>query len=302
MTLPDARALAQRVAGHLGASAATHADAIASWLSPTLAELRDRWPQIQLSDEAFADHLGRCLAEGADPIAALAELRADDLYLACACGHGDAHAIEVLTERCRPTFARVFANPSAQGVDAEDLQQVLLSRLLLGSPLGAPKILDYTGRGRLTTWIKVAATRLRIDSERRRSDKGSSLDDSSLHRIEQSMCADMELSLLKQHYQATFKEAFQQSLRELQPEQRNLLRLTLVEGLSATGIARLRGVHRATAKRWLVQVRAQLLEDTERNLARRLGLNPEQLDTILGMVRSGLEVSMQRYLVDEAEA
>lgn len=293
-----ARALAERLAQHLGGPSASPdaiVDGIDAWLGTALEVARARWPDVRLDDEAFVEHVRRRLEPG-DGLAPLEQLHADDLFLACACGHGDGRAIEALSREHRPMLAKVFATPSASGIDGEDLQQILLERLLIGEPPRPPKILDYTGRGRLRTWIKVTATRLRIDSERRRGDKADSLEDRSLQRIEQAVSADMEVVLLQQRYRAAFKEAFQQALRSLEPEQRNLLRLTIAEGLSATDIARLHGVHRATAKRWLVQVRAQLLHDTERRLAERLGVGETELHSVLGLLRSQLEISMRRHL------
>lgn len=294
----DSRALARRMLGSR-ADADDWLERAATWLEQTLRSAREQHPGVRLTDEAFVDHLARHLPQDGDLEELLSTLRGDDLFLACACGHGDTRAIEQLTTKCRPIFASVLAQPSASGVDGEDLQQVLLERLTVGVGDGPPKILDYSGRGKLTTWIKVSATRLRIDSERRKSDKHDSIDGSSLERIEKAVSADMELSFLKQRYRAVFKEVFQQVLRELSSEQRNLLRLSVVEGLSATQIARSHGVDRATAKRWLVKVRAALLDGTEKGLAARLGVEEQEVRSVLRMVRTGLEVSMQRVLEEE---
>jgi RNA polymerase sigma-70 factor (ECF subfamily) len=291
------RAPASRLAQRTGVEA--RIDAIAAWLESAGSTARERWPRIELDAQVFADHVADQLEPGRDVEAELQQLHADELFLACACGHGDPAALEALEAELRPLLRSVLADPKAAGVDAEDLRQMLLERLLVGDAERRPKILDYGGRGRLRTWLKVAATRLRIDQERRRTGQAVPLEDDSLQRIEDSVSADMEVALLKQRYRSAFKEAFQAVLRSLEPEQRTLLRLTVVEGLSATEIARSHGVHRATAKRWLVGLRAHLLEQTERRLASGLGVGETELRSVLGLIRSNLEVSMKRHLEGE---
>lgn len=273
---------------------------VAEWLDEALREANGRWPGVKLDSEVFVDHLARCLPAAGDREAELMALRSDDLFLACACGHGDARAIATLIERYRPILGRIFATPSARGVDHEDLEQLLMERLMAGTANAPPKILDYTGRGKLIGWIRVVATSMRIDSERRRSDKSGSLDEEAIGRIEDAMSSDMELSFLKQHYRAAFKEVFGRVLRALEPSQRNLLRLSVIEGLSATQIARVHGVHRATGKRWLAQIRVRLLEDTERGLAEHLGIDRDAVDSVLQMIRTGLEASIRRRLLEDA--
>ena len=50
---------------------------------------RAAFPAIAVESDVFAAHLGaRAPADAADAIAALALLRTDDLYLACACAPG----------------------------------------------------------------------------------------------------------------------------------------------------------------------------------------------------------------------
>lgn len=290
------RALAGPLAQRAGDEA--RVDAVAEWLQAAWSAARERWPRVELDARAFTDHVGDHLEAGADVEAELRQLHGEDLFLACACGHGDPAALDALDRELSPLLRHTLANPKAAGVDAEDLRQMLLERLLLGDAGRRPKILDYSGRGRLRTWLKVTALRLRIDQERRRTGQAVPLGDDSLQRIEDSVSSDMEVALLKQHYRTAFKDAFQQVLRALAPEQRTLLRLTVVEGLSATEIARSHGVHRATAKRWLVGLRAHLLEETEARLAAGLGVGETEVRSVLGLIRSSLEVSMKRHLED----
>ena len=178
--------------------------------------------------------------------------------------------------------------------------ELTTSRLFVQVPAvsAAPRILDYSGRGSLRAWVKVAAVRLRIDAERRRSDKAAVLDDKSERLLKLADGINPELGFLKEHYRGHFKRAFQSSLGELTPKQRNLLRLTVVDGVSATEIAKLYKVHRATAKRWLASARAQLLDATRARLMSNLKVDKGEFESIIRLIQSNLEVSMRRFLDD----
>ena len=87
-----------------------------------------------------------------------------------------------------------------------------------------------------------------------------------------------------------------QQLRELAPEQRNVLRMSLVEGLSVDELAPVFGVHRATAARLLQRARDAVSEGTKRRLTERLSLETSELESILRLVRSQLDLSISRHL------
>jgi len=269
------------------------------WLGDLLARGRAAWPELAVTDEAFVDHIaGLPRTDDADPTDA--RLHADDLMLACACRLGDARAIQAFVQRHGETLRAVFADPRASGVDAADLQQQFLQRMFLGGAGKRPKICDYGGRGSLASWVKVAAMRLRIDSERRRSDKVEPLttrqqDDLPLDGIAE----DPELKILKHEYREVFRAVFVAALAELTPHERNLLRQSIVHGLSATQIAQLHGIHRSTAKRWLADIRDGLLARTRAGLMAGLGIDRAEFASIMNLIQSRLDVSICRHLGEE---
>ena len=73
-----------------------------------------------------------------------------------------------------------------------------------------------------------------------------------------------------------------------------------MHGVSSTDIAGLFGVHRATAKRWLADAREALLVGTKRELAARVGRGVEELDSILRLIESRLDLSLRLVLHDSA--
>src|SRR5688572_9620205 len=77
----------------------------AGWLARMLAEARAAWPDLAVSDEAFVDHLAG-LIRGDGPV--VADLRAEDLMLACACRLGDTSAIATFIARHGDMLRTVF--------------------------------------------------------------------------------------------------------------------------------------------------------------------------------------------------
>ncbi|MCB9753810.1 MAG: sigma-70 family RNA polymerase sigma factor [Myxococcales bacterium] len=233
-------------------------------------------------------------------LTALESLRGPELYLARACADGDARAIERFEELVRSELNASFKRLKSRGTDADDLKQRLFQRLFAATGERTPRILEYSGRGSLRAWVKVSAVRERIGVERRRGDKADSLDAHDDRLMQLADANDPELGFLKSHYRAHFKRAFQTALVSLSPKQRGLLRLSIVDGVSATEIARMYKVHRATSKRWLASARGQLLEATRDHLIRVLRVDPTEFESIIRLIQSNLEVSMRRFLDEHA--
>jgi RNA polymerase sigma-70 factor, ECF subfamily len=77
---------------------------------------------------------------------------------------------------------------------------------------------------------------------------------------------------------------------------RTLLRLRLVEGVEVERIATMYRVHRTTVTRWLADTRTALFDETRRILTAELGATGAELDSLAGLVRSQLHVSLVRLL------
>lgn len=264
-------------------------------LGERIAAARRAWPGVELGDEAFVDALGERLGDGA-PVAGLAALCVDDLYLACACAAGDAHALAAF-ERCYAgALAATFRGFAAHGSDGADLKQALRERLFVGHDGRPPRIAEYGGRGSLRAWLKIAAARLRIDRERVKGDRRGNFADEEDAVAQIEAIDDPELRYLKTHYREQFKAAFVTALGRLEPKERALLRLNAVELLSATDIARIYGVHRATAKRWLADARERLVAVTQQALTAQLGDHTVAVASILRLIHSDLDLSLARHL------
>jgi RNA polymerase sigma-70 factor (ECF subfamily) len=111
-----------------------------------------------------------------------------------------------------------------------------------------------------------------------------------------SFADDPELAYMKAAYRATFKEVFQEALDSLLPRERLLLKQQLVDGLSIDELGALNQVHRATAARWVAGAREKLLGRTRRTFMMRARISSDECESIMRLVRSQLDVSLQRRL------
>jgi RNA polymerase sigma-70 factor (ECF subfamily) len=107
---------------------------------------------------------------------------------------------------------------------------------------------------------------------------------------------DPELALLKREHVTHFKASFAEAVGVLDSADRLLLKQHLVERLTIDQLGALYHLHRASAARRIAKARDALLVATRIALARRLGLPPERLASVLELVASRLEASIERLL------
>jgi RNA polymerase sigma-70 factor (ECF subfamily) len=159
---------------------------------------------------------------------------------------------------------------------------------------GPPRIELFSGRGDLRSWVRVMAAREAIGLLRGSRRETSVDDDELLHSL--LTPADAELEHAKARYVQEFKQAFSESLRELSARDQTLLRQHVIDGLTIDQLGALYGVHRATAARNLERARKAVLAGTRRRLASVLQVRTSEIDSILRLIRSRVEVTL-RWLV-----
>jgi RNA polymerase sigma-70 factor (ECF subfamily) len=263
-------------------------------LASALTNARAAWPELSVPDDAFVRYLA-ARAPAGDAQAGLAELQAADLYLACACSRGDVQAAELLAQRLLGQLGAYVAHLDGSAAFADDVRQLLLEKLLAPhGKSGEPKILEYSGRGALGGWLRVAAVRTAVDW-RRHLNAQSHRDD---HPKARDLLTpdDPELRAIKERYRDDFESALETAMRALTIEERHVLRLHFVDGLSMEQIGALERVNRSTVWRRLGAAQAHLLEETQRELKARLRLSPSEFDSLAALVQSQLELSLSRLL------
>ncbi len=268
--------------------------AVAPMLLACAASARAPW-QGAVSDEEFIVYMAerlpaaRTLAEG------LAGVRAADLYLAACCAQGQTEAVVELERQHGRALARTLASIRDATLLPDDLLQIVRQRLFVASHDRPALITRFAGQGKLGAWLRVTAKRLALNAVRDGGHRLKLEDDDALLRIPDA-AEDVELDLLRRRYQGAFRDAFRDAVARLPERSRTLIRLSVVEGLSVRALGRMYGAHAATAARWLVRARRDLVELTIEELSGRIPVAEHELDSVLDMVRSRIDLSVVRLL------
>jgi RNA polymerase sigma-70 factor (ECF subfamily) len=252
-------------------------------------EAAARWPQIVVARDAVVGAM-RAKLSGDDPPPLTADGVAE-VYLAVACAAGNAAAIAVFDREYLDVVTVALAPMKLPAATVEDVRSIVRDRLLLPDDDRPPRILEYAGRGRLRGLVQVSATRAAIDRIRH-TEREAELPSG----VQLAAAGDIELSLIKAQYREAFIAGFTAAVSTLDRRDRNLLRLHLLGGVTLEQLAQMYGVHRATVVRWLAAARAALFDGTRAHVSKQLGAPAEELDQMFDLVRSRVELSVERLL------
>jgi RNA polymerase sigma-70 factor, ECF subfamily len=267
-------------------------------LGPLCDQASAAWPAVSVPRDDFLTYLAERIPRDRSVDEVAPTLRAADLYLACACARGDARALEAFDQTYGAEIARAFARVRPAGIGPDDAQQILRQKLFVASPERPARILDYAGRGDLRAWTRMTAVRTLIDLARERGDQRGEvpLDEVLFTVALPAERAAPDLVLLRNQYRAEFRASFEEAVAALTPRQRNLLRQHLLHDLNIDQLGALYRVHRSTCARWLAAARDDLVRCARRGLAARLGVTADELDDIMQLVASQLDITFQRVL------
>ncbi|HWL84451.1 MAG TPA: hypothetical protein VNO21_01545, partial [Polyangiaceae bacterium] len=99
-------------------------------------------------------------------------------------------------------------------------------------------------------------------------------------------------------FASEFKSALSEAMEALPVRDRGLLRQYFLDDLTYDELGRIHRVHSVTALRWIARLRKELLEEVSRQLMKRLRLSAEELQSVLRVVGSRLDVSIDRLLAE----
>jgi RNA polymerase sigma-70 factor (ECF subfamily) len=259
----------------------------------TLATLCDEaaatWPGVTVDKPALVAAFRAKLA--ADDPPALTAAGVAELHLALACARGDAAAIAVFDREYLDVVRAALSGMKLPAATVEDIRSLVRDKLLLSDGDQPPRVVAYAGHGRLRGLIQVTATRTAIDRIRHEEREAELPADDQL-----AAAGDVELSLIKAQYREAFVAGFTVAVQTLERRDRNLLRLHLLGGVTLEQLAQMYGVHRATVVRWLAAARSALFDATREHVASSIGAPPDELDQMFELVRSRVELSVERLL------
>lgn len=262
-------------------------------LDDQLAAARIAWPGVAIDDARLSAELARRLRAELTP-ELLASIRVDEVCFVLACQDGLPAALVRLEADCASEVGIAAAKLRATKDQADELGGRLRQLLFTADDGRQAALATFSGRGDLRGFLRVIATRdlIRMINRGRREvelDEGVMLE-----RL--GVAADPEISVMRRRYGADVDAALTDALASLDERGRALLRYYLIDGWNIDRIGLLYGVHRATVARWLAAVREDIADKVRSNLAERLALPEDQVSSIVRLVQSRIEVSMERLL------
>jgi RNA polymerase sigma-70 factor (ECF subfamily) len=249
---------------------------------------RVAYPAIELPRATFT-----AFAEARIETWAGNEERSADLYLACACVERVPAAVaEFLSrygDRIPMYLGRLARNPDL----VAEVRQIIVSRCIVGDGAGPPALTTYSATGSLEGWLRATAVRealaLNRKAERNTGDVEAALE-------ERTPWVDREISLFKQIYREPVSRAFATACSEIDAEDRALLRLHYVDGVTTANLATMYGISRATLIRRLATARGSLLERVKTALRRATGVADQDFDSVLRLVKSQIDLRLSMVL------
>jgi RNA polymerase sigma-70 factor (ECF subfamily) len=294
------RGLAAIFLEHLGAAGAATAiaagDDLEARLKQAVTSARAARPGLDVPAEILVARIAGALvsAKSTTIERGIEALQLGDLLLACACERGDRLALAEFERSFVPDLLAAVSHVDRSGNHADDVLQVLRQKLFVGEPGGAPKIREYGGRGELGRWLRAVAVRAALDTFR--VAREVPVEDELLDAM--VVPGDHpELAHLKRASAAELKIALREALAALEPRERTFLQQYYLDGARLETLATLYKVTPSTVSRSLAKARATLLGQVRNALMARLRISGHEVDSLLGLVQSQLELS--RSMLDE---
>jgi len=213
-----------------------------------------------------------------------------DVYLALACGLGDAHAVRGLQDKYFSALSNSLARAGFDSTTREDVLQQMLLHLCAGD---SPRMFTYAGKASLGAWLAITSMRFALNMRPRNCwgsiGKGS-FEPERLFSDEDTP----EIRLAAEKVRPAFQTALQTAIGGLAQRDRTLLRLYFLDRLTIDAMGSMYGVHRATAARWISDIRGKILEQVQLALSRDFGLAASEFDSLVLLIRSQLQLSLIR--------
>lgn len=262
-------------------------------------------PDLVLRDDVWIDYFVRHIPpDGAE--AFLGSVHVADVHLVLACLAGLPAAHRRLDESLRRVAVQAVLGIRLEGLSVEELLQEVRTKLLVHhdraehatapSPHRTlPKLASYAGRGPLEGWLRVTVTRTAI-SLLRHGETCPPTHDPEKALAEIAAKNDPQLQALQARCAPALEHAIEEAVRALPPEERTLIRLYFIDGLTIDDLAAVYRAHRATMARRLARIRNTIFEQARAQTLSALGLDESEFQSLLGVMMSVLDLTLRGAL------
>jgi RNA polymerase sigma-70 factor (ECF subfamily) len=212
-----------------------------------------------------------------------------DLSIAASAARGDAFAIARVDELLSSLRSSLEKLDRRTNFVDEVLQEVRI-HLLVPENGESARILRYDGRGALRGFLRIVSVRIALTLLRQAANEVS-LEDALLDAQSASKSASDPKA------RNALRRALEEAIVALDPADRTLLRLHVINGLGIDRLAELQGVHRATAARRVRAIHERISNFTKARFAEMVGLGEsEDVESLIRALQSQLDPSFERIL------
>jgi len=245
-------------------------------------------------------------------------LHADDLCLVVACELGNQVAWNDLVEGYNATVRSAARSASSNEAMAEDLAQSIWAELHGlrvrddGRPSG--KLAFYSGAGSLGGWLRAVVGQLAIDQHRKQARLVQPEEDVEIDRLSRDSqqkenafgllraTANPEDELANDLAAGDVENALGRALKELDDEDRLLVKLYYFDDLRLREAGAILGVHEATASRRLTRIHSEVRARVGRILADEHGWTDSETERCLAAVAVNLQSDIEPLLGPPSES
>jgi RNA polymerase sigma-70 factor, ECF subfamily len=253
------------------------------------------WPAFRVARESFQEKLLAVVNPGPDRVNELRGIRAVDLYLAVACAQRIEPAVKTFVERYLVSPGRYVRRLNITEVELEEIQAQLEDKLLVGASETEPgRIAQYSGRGPLEYWVAIAAQRTGFSMLRSKGREHPVEEADVLARLWTE--AESSQRILSARYEAALRESLRDAISSLELRQRTILRLSMIDGISLSKIARMLHVNQSTVSRALRAALDKLNAELRRQLGELHRLRDHEIDSIVRDLRAHIDLSLSKIL------
>jgi RNA polymerase sigma-70 factor, ECF subfamily len=263
-------------------------------------EAEAAWPEFRVPRHTFLAKLQAIVPAAEAPSLNRPEICHVDLYLAVACATGNPAAITAFT--CRHTarlqdYLRRFSDSSDL---IDEVRAKLEDKLLLSEGGFLPRIAQYEGRGPLGSWVTVAAKRCLLSILRARGRAPRTDPIEGLWDLWSTVPSSAHSQ--SQQYAATIKESLRQAIHSLTVRERTILRLSIIENVSLSQIARMLSINQSTVSRAFHGSLDKVNEEVRNRLKALHGMQDSEIESVVRDLRSRADLSLSRMFADTEEA
>ena len=248
--------------------------------------LQQRYPAHRLPVAQLTTLIHQLMeGPGATAPAATTEQFIDDVLLAWACVGQDPQALREFEQTVMTSAIQHLRDRRFTQDTVDESVQIARIAMLVGDTDRAPTLLQYRGRGPLRAFVRTVCTRraLTLCSNTRRTTQAA------LQGFASTPQVDTELEYMRATYGPQLSDAMQRAWTRLQPHDRFVLGLALEQGVATDEIARICGIHRASATRRIASARAALLALARDGLQTELAVGGATLDSILRLFTTSVQ-------------